>query len=293
MTVESRIDANEEWFVGDDRVLRFPVVSGDTAGIASWTTELQVYARNASDADPPLLAVPGTGVVGVAPDPAYVEASVSGDQTLALGPGIYQLVLRRTDSGSRVVLWLGPAEIRSVSGTGAGVVSTGELKDYMSGIGLDADQAEAAQDILDGLQQQLERYCQRPMVRREVTETLWPDEYGRLWPTATPVVSISVPTGLAVQGNSIVGVSYGPLAGPIAGGAVSVTYVGGVDGKNEPDVRLAILRAAAREVDARHSDVVAVNDLSERPAQPIDRRDYGFTDVELAQFDRFRRRTVV
>lgn len=173
------------------------------------------------------------------------------------------------------------------------IVSTTELKDYMSGIGLDADQADAAQDVLDGLQGQLERYLQRPLTQVQRVETLWPDEMGRLWPSATPVVSVSDPVGLAAQGNAIVGVSYGPLAGPIAGGAVAVTYVGGIDGKNEPDFRLAILRAAAREMDARHSDVVAVNDLSERPAQPVDRRDYGLTPAELAQFDRRRRRTVL
>lgn len=173
------------------------------------------------------------------------------------------------------------------------IVETGELKDYMSGIGLDADQAEAAQDILDGLQRQLERYCQRPLERKSRTEVLVPDEFGRLWPTATPIQSITAPVdqGWEIRGN------YLAAGGLLFGGAgyspVEVTYVGGVVGVDEDDIRVAILRAAAREVAYRHDDVLDVNDLSARPTQPPDRREPGFTADELAQFDRLRRRTVV
>jgi hypothetical protein len=176
-------------------------------------------------------------------------------------------------------------------------VSTGDLTDYMSGIGLDADQAGSAQDVLDGLQRQLERYCQRPLVRMDRTETLWPDELGRIWPTATPIESISAPLELVPYYNQV-GTSYGVFGnmGPLSvfdTGPVTITYVGGVSGKDEADIRLAILRAAAREVDARHSDVLDEQDLSQRPAQPSDKRVTGFTDDELRQFDRLRRRTVV
>lgn len=170
------------------------------------------------------------------------------------------------------------------------IVSAGELKDYMSGIGLDADQLAAAQDVLDGLQRQLERYCQRPLERTERTEVLYPDELGRIWPSATPIQSVTVPLDVSVVGNYVAGLpsAFGFLASP-----VTVTYVGGIVGADEDDVRLAILRAAAREMTVRHDDVLDVSDLSARQVQPVDRKPPGLQPDELAQFDRLRRRTVV
>jgi hypothetical protein len=169
-------------------------------------------------------------------------------------------------------------------------VKAGELKDYMSGIGLDADQLDAAQTIIDGLQRQLERYCQRPLERKERTETLYPDENGRIWPTATPIVSVSAPLDVWIIGNYVSGLpsAFGLITAPVV-----VTYIGGVDGDVEEDIRAAILRAAAREMTVRHDDVLDVSDLSARQVQPVDRKPPGFQPDELAQFDRLRRRTVV
>lgn len=173
-------------------------------------------------------------------------------------------------------------------------VDTNELRDYMSGIGLDADQADSAQTILDGLQRQLERHCQRPLERVERTETLTPDEFGRLWPSATPIVSVSDPVdGIVI--NHRMWLTGSSLASVWGGGwqPVTVTYVGGVDGPDEEDIRVAILRAAAREVTVRHDDVLDVTDLTTRRVEAVDRRTPGFLPDELAQFDRLRRRTVV
>lgn len=179
-------------------------------------------------------------------------------------------------------------------------VSVSELRDYMSGIGLDADQSSAMQDVLDGLQRELERYCRRVFTRKERTEVIVADEMGRLWPSATPVVSVSTP-GLWARGNEIVGSStWGYTAGDgFYGGVgphgVSVTYVGGLDPDDGDfhDVRLAILRVAAREATTRHDDVLDPNDLSARHVAPADRRALGWLPEELAKFDRLRRRTVV
>lgn len=178
------------------------------------------------------------------------------------------------------------------------IVSDTELKDYMSGIGLDVDQLEAAQDVLDGLQRQLERYCQRPLEPVERTETLHADEWGRIWPTATPIRSVVS----ATAGNPPAAVSWAVNGNFIEGGAgafstftgpITLVYVGGVAGEFEADVKSAILRAAAREVAYRHDDVLDVNELTARPTTPPDRREPGFDEKELAQFDRLRRRTVV
>lgn len=175
------------------------------------------------------------------------------------------------------------------------LVSTGDLRDYMSSIGLDADQASAAEDILAGLQRDLERYCQRPFERRTVTETIVPDEYGRLWPKVTPVLSVSDPSGLFPGPGNMLGGTYGlEYAFGGAPAPVTVTYVGGLDLEADDleDVRLAILRAASDEMEVRHDDTLSPSDLEGRRPAPPARRMPGFTAEELAKFDRLRRRTV-
>lgn len=171
-------------------------------------------------------------------------------------------------------------------------VSVGELKDHMSGIGLDADQASASQDVLDGVQRALERYCQRQFERKERIEQVVPDEFGRIWLKATPIASVSEPAGLVVDGNAVYGAGWWGV-GLLT--PYTVTYVGGLDPDDDDlhDVRLAILRVATREVSALHSDVLDPNDLDARPVRDRDGRTLGWTDEELARFDRLRRRTVV
>ena len=189
---------------------------------------------------------------------------------------------------------------------GYSFVKVAELKDYMSGIGLDADQASATQDVLDGVQRELERYCQRDFERKVRTELLLPDELGRLWPRSTPIVSVSDPVGLAIGGNGLWGATYvafpsfGAGYGYYPGGGmppdpISVTYVGGLDPDDDRlhDVRVAILRVASREAVSLHSDVLDPDDLQARPTKDRDSRPLGWTDDELKKFDRLRRRTVV
>lgn len=114
MAVESRIDAGDEWFVGEDRVLRFLFVEGGaTTDIASWEMVFQLFARRAQPGDVPLLEVPASGSAATTTLPAEATVVVDGDATLAIGAGVYQFVLSRTDVGSRAVLAFGPAQIRS------------------------------------------------------------------------------------------------------------------------------------------------------------------------------------
>jgi hypothetical protein len=183
---------------------------------------------------------------------------------------------------------------------GYSFVTTDDLKTYMSGIGLSTDQADAMQDVLDGLQRELERHCQRRFERKERTEILEPDVLGRLWPEAVPIVSVSVPdpdaTGLwlDVSRRAIVGFrSQLTLAGIPE--SVEVTYVGGLDPDSDDlqDVKTAILRVAAREATTRHDDVIEINNLEARDVEDQDKQPLGFQPAELKKFDRLRRRTVV
>lgn len=112
MAVESRIDADDEWFVGEDRVIRF-TVSGDTDGIENWIMVFELFPRRAAVGDPPLMTVEAVGIAATPTSPPLAVCTVDGDETTGVGPGLFQYVLSRTDVGARAVLGFGPAEIRS------------------------------------------------------------------------------------------------------------------------------------------------------------------------------------
>lgn len=113
MAVESRIDADEEWFVGEDRVLRFHFREGDTEGIAGWTMTFELYERRAKPTDPAVATAAAVGVAATADEPARAVVQINGDATTTLGAGVYQFVLRRTDVGARSILAFGPVELLS------------------------------------------------------------------------------------------------------------------------------------------------------------------------------------
>lgn len=70
---------------------------------------------------------------------------------------------------------------------------------------------------------------------------------------------------------------------------VEVTYSGGLDGENLSLFRLFILRAAVREMQNMHDDVVGVKDLNPRNVAPLET---GFTEKELLALRRYRRRRI-
>jgi hypothetical protein len=70
---------------------------------------------------------------------------------------------------------------------------------------------------------------------------------------------------------------------------VEVTYSGGLDGENISMFKLFILRAATREMQNMHDDVVGVKDLNPRNVAPLET---GFTEKELLALRRYRRRRI-
>lgn len=70
---------------------------------------------------------------------------------------------------------------------------------------------------------------------------------------------------------------------------VEVTYTGGLDGENVGLFKLFILRAATREMQNMHDDVVGVKDLNPRNVAPLET---GFTEKELLALRRYRRRRI-
>jgi len=70
---------------------------------------------------------------------------------------------------------------------------------------------------------------------------------------------------------------------------VEVTYTGGLDGEAIQMFKLFILRAATREMQNMHDDVVGVKDLTTRNVAPLET---GFTERELLALRRWRRRRI-
>jgi hypothetical protein len=67
---------------------------------------------------------------------------------------------------------------------------------------------------------------------------------------------------------------------------ITVTYTAGLDGTTIPAMKLMILRAASREMQNMHDDVVAVKDLNTRNTGPAIT---GFLDTELSSLRKYRR----
>ena len=67
---------------------------------------------------------------------------------------------------------------------------------------------------------------------------------------------------------------------------VTITYNAGFDGASIPMFRLMILRAATREMQNMHDDVVGIKDLNPRSVAPIET---GFMEKELLAVKRYRR----
>lgn len=70
---------------------------------------------------------------------------------------------------------------------------------------------------------------------------------------------------------------------------VEVEYSGGLDGEAIKMFKLFILRAATREMQNMHDDVVGVKDLTTRNVAPLET---GFTERELLALRRWRRRRI-
>ena len=67
---------------------------------------------------------------------------------------------------------------------------------------------------------------------------------------------------------------------------VDITYVAGLDGPNIPAFKLLMLRAATREMQNMHDDVVGLKDLTTRNVAPLET---GFSDRELFSLRKYRR----
>lgn len=206
------------------------------------------------------------------------------------------------------------------------LVTIGELIDYMD-ISFTNKQEDGAQLVLTGLQSELEGWLRRPVEPQPFTESYIVDEnhfglpdnifYNPAFDTAdygisfaavptyiqyvdnSPINSVTsvtrqgrldaAPTALT-EGSQYVVRPYGVyLFTAYPDDKITITYNAGLDGSTIGIFKLLILRAASREVQNLHDDVVGLKDLNTRNVAPIQT---GFTEQELLSVKRWKRHRV-
>jgi hypothetical protein len=92
------------------------------------------------------------------------------------------------------------------------------------------------------------------------------------------------------MGNDYVVRRYGiDVANIVNGDTITINYEAGLDGDSIPFFKLLILRAATREMQNMHDDVVGIKDLESRNVAPIET---GFSERELLSVKKYRRNRV-
>lgn len=203
------------------------------------------------------------------------------------------------------------------------LVTVADLTKYMD-IRFSNRQEEAAEFVLEGLQSELEGYLRRPVEPTEFTETYIMDSnyvgvptssffYNESLDTTFNTVSyFSPPTTVYLRNSPVISVDslvvrpqtentgtsqvegrdftirrYGvDVYRAFANDEVTITYTAGLDGSAIKVFKLMILRAATREMQNMHDDVVGVKDLETRNVASLET---GFLEKELLAVKRWRR----
>lgn len=204
------------------------------------------------------------------------------------------------------------------------LVSVTEIERYMD-IKLTPRQNHAAGYILEGLQSELESYLRRPVEVNTFTEDYRVESTNVGIPTSSffydvslgsdnrvetflqPPYTVYLRNSPVVSVDSVIVTSPSPGASPetltegtdyivrrygidvyrtFANDNIEVTYDAGLDGDQIKHFKLMILRAASREMQNMHDDVVGIKDLETRNTAPLTT---GFTPEELASVRRYRR----
>ena len=207
------------------------------------------------------------------------------------------------------------------------LVTDKELERYMD-IKFSNRQLYAAEYVLEGLQSELESYLRRPVEVNTFTETHtvplnhpgvpgysffnnwsldttqsiieWVQPPYTVYLRNSPVISVSsltltrpftgATTDPLNEGDDFIVRRYGiDIFRTFANDTIEITYTAGLDGPEIKMFRLLILRAASREMQNMHDDVVGIKDLETRNVGPLTT---GFTQEELNSLSRWRRRRI-
>lgn len=206
------------------------------------------------------------------------------------------------------------------------LVTVSDLKTYMD-ISFSNRQEDAAQFVIDGLQSELETYLRRPVEVATFVEVHVMDNhdvgipmsaffYNHNYNTTNVSTEMSQPPTTVYLNNSpVISVASVTIVHPLnntvyaqvadrdfivrtygidlytayANDRVTVTYNAGYAGGNIKLFKIMILRAAAREVQNMHDDVVGIKDLS---AREVALKETGFLEQELVAVKRWRRNRI-
>lgn len=204
------------------------------------------------------------------------------------------------------------------------LVTITELERYMD-IKFSNRQQHAAEYVLEGLQSELESYLRRPVEVGTFTENYRVESTNVGIPTSSffydttlgtdekPQTFLQPPYTVYVRNSPIVSVASVKVQSPNPGSSqetleegrdyivrrygidvyrtfanddIEVTYDAGLDGDGIRHFKLMILRAASREMQNMHDDVVGIKDLETRNVGPLIT---GFTPEELQSVKRWKR----
>ena len=204
------------------------------------------------------------------------------------------------------------------------LVTQTDLERYMD-IKFTNRQSHAAEFVLEGLQSELESYLGRPVEVGNFTETYVVESNSVGVPTSSFFYDVSLdtterpmtwfhpPYTLYARNSPIVSVTSITVTGPTPGSvpevltegrdyvvrrygvdiyrtfannSIEIVYTAGLAGGNIKHFKLLILRAASREMQNMHDDVVGIKDLETRNTAPLTT---GFTPEELQSVKAHRR----
>lgn len=204
------------------------------------------------------------------------------------------------------------------------LVTQVELERYMD-IKFNNRQSHAAGYVLEGLQGELESVVRRPVEVQSFNETYKVDYSSVGMPTSSffydysldttgntqsfiqPPYTLYLSNSPVVSVTSLVATGPEPGADPITlrdgtdyivqkygvdiyrtflNDTLTIEYTAGLDGTAIPYFKLLILRAASREMQNMHDDVVGIKDLETRNVGPATT---GFTPEEIMSLKKYRR----
>ena len=164
----------------------------------------------------------------------------------------------------------------------------------MSGIGLRADQRTAAEGVLAGVQGELETWLNRTCEIVDYTERVFAGYDGMIAPRWTPIQSVTSLSPVYSDGTlgSVVAISYYQVKrnyieyDVLNGEEFQLIYSAGLDVRNIPTLKHAILKVAARIMTNRHDDSMSARGTEGQPLEsPLLE---GWQEDELKKLDRWR-----
>lgn len=209
----------------------------------------------------------------------------------------------------------------------SGIVSVEELRAWMNQPNFNEEQEFAASMALAGTQDDLEEYLNRPVEPVQMRELLVADAQGYVTPSITPILKVLSVTAATDVGFDLSGwatpymppvMERDPLIDPTNGrmqdnllpvvgdpiilasgifagfpfSQFAVEYIGGYNGFHINGMKKAIMIVASRSMAPNHDKSFSLRKGDPEKSPETDPRVQGWTEDELKQWERQRRRVM-